>query len=472
MSKSQPSIYRFVTNENRLLEQAVDFYEQGHIKPIAPVTAFDAAKAEEAFRYMQQGAHIGKIIVNIPQGPSKLPVAAIRQKLQLRGDVTYLLAGGLGGLGRAVSTWFVECGARHIIYLSRSAGNKDEDRDFFHELEIQGCTVQAIPGDIANLEDVKKVVKSAHKPIAGVIQMAMVLRDEKIPNMSHEDWQTAVAPKVDGTWNLHEALIDTNLDFFVLFSSISGCFGIAHQANYASGNSFQDAFVQYRHNLGLPASVIDVGPIEDIGYVSLNQVVQDSLRTAGTWFLREIDLLDALHLSIFQSTPEPATKPGTSSFVEKSQLAIGLRATKPMSEPSNRVIWKSDRRADILRNLESNAVAATDSSTSDTLAAFLKQIELSPSLLETSESLEILTTEVGICIYKFMLQPIEELDVKKSLTALGVDSLVTIEVRNWLRRRMAIEVSTLEILNGGTIESLGAITVERLREKFEGKEKA
>jgi hypothetical protein len=214
------------------------------------------------------------------------------------------------------------------------------------------------------------------------------------------------------------------------------------------------------------------GAMDEVGYLSLNQVVKDSLRTAGMWFLREIDLLDALHLSILQSSPEPATKPSTTSFVEKSQLAIGLRATKPMSDPSNRVIWKRDRRVDILRNSESNAVTATDSSTSDTLATFLKQIEVSPSLLKESESLETLTNEIGVCIYKFMLQPIEEMDVRKSLMALGVDSLVTIEVRNWLRRRMAIEISTLEILNGGTIESLGAIAVERLKERFEGKEVA
>jgi hypothetical protein len=464
------SCYCISAYENSLLEKIVSLYKQGYIKPISPMKEFDAAKIEDAFRYMQQGAHIGKIVVRIPQDQYQLPVTPVRQKLQLRGEASYVLAGGLGGLGAAVSSWLVECGARHIIFISRSAGSKDDDQALFRELEVQGCTVQAILSDITNLEDVKTAIQSAEKPIAGVIHMAMVLQDQKFSKMSYGEWRAAVAPKVDGTWNLHKALDGTNLDFFVFFSSVSGSFGIPHQSNYASGNSYQDAFVQYRHKLGLPASVLDIGAMDDIGYIALNQVVQDSLRSAGMWFLRENDLLDALHLSILQSTPEPAIESWNATFVEKSQLVIGLRATKPMSEPSNRVIWKADKRVDILRNLESNAISAIESSTADSLSSTLTEIELSPSLLGTAKILESITNEIGICIYKFMLQPLEELDIKKSLSALGVDSLVTIELRNWLKRRMAIDVSTLEILNGGNIESVGAIAIERLKERFEEKE--
>jgi hypothetical protein len=447
----------------------ISLYTEGHIKPIAPITTFDGAKVEEAFRYMQQGAHIGKIVIRIPQDSNELPVTSRPQKLQLRGDAAYLLPGGLGGLGMAVSTWLVEAGAKHLIYISRSAGQKEEDQAFFRELAVQGCTVQAFPGDVTKFEDVENAIKCSSKPIRGVLQMAMVLKDEKIPNMTYEDWKTPLGPKIHGTWNLHKALEGTDLDFFVMFSSLSGCFGIAHQSNYASGNSFQDAFIQYRHKLGLPASSIDIGTMDDIGYVSLNQTVQDSMRAAGMWFLRETDLLDSVHLAINQSIPPPIGG-YLPTYVENDLIAIGMRATKPMSDPSNRTIWKRDKRVDILRNLDTTSTAAADSSSTDNLATFLRQVEVEPAVLETSESLDTLTTEIGVCIYKFMLQPVEELDIKKSLNSLGVDSLVTIEVRNWLRRRMAIEVSTLEILSGGTIENLGIIAMERLKERFQAKE--
>lgn len=96
--------------------------------------------------------------------------------LRFRADAAYLLVGGLGGLGRAVSTWMVENGARQLIYLSRSAAEGPTTTPFFDELRSQGCQVKAVPGSVACREDVKRAVKVAKGPIAGVIQMSMVLR--------------------------------------------------------------------------------------------------------------------------------------------------------------------------------------------------------------------------------------------------------------------------------------------------------
>lgn len=137
---------------------------------------FDATQVANAFRYMQKGQHIGKIVVKMPEDPGKLEVTPVRQELALRPDASYFLVGGLGGLGRAISTWMVEHGARHLIYLSRSAGKLAEHQSFFQELEIQGCSVQCFAGSVTNSEDVENAVKKAAKPIAGVLQMSMVLK--------------------------------------------------------------------------------------------------------------------------------------------------------------------------------------------------------------------------------------------------------------------------------------------------------
>ena len=160
----------------RLLERSVEYYQQGHITPIRPMRIFDAAQVAEAFRYMQKGQHIGKIVVSIPQKSSQLETIATKQDLRLRAGSAYLLVGGLGGLGRAVASWMVERGAKHLIFLSRSAGQSTNDQAFSQELNAQGCLTQFFAGSAANSDDVKNAVQNAAAPIAGVMHMAMVLK--------------------------------------------------------------------------------------------------------------------------------------------------------------------------------------------------------------------------------------------------------------------------------------------------------
>ena len=281
--------------------------------------------------------------------------------------------------------------------------------------------------------------------------------------LTHEDWNTALASKVDGTWNLHRAFQTTKLDFFVLFSSISGIVGQWGQANYAAANTFLDSFVQHRHCLGLPASVIDVGVMEDVGYVSQNPAVLEQFRATGAHTLEEKDLLDAMQMAICQ--PRPA-KPSKDAFSNPSHFTIGLRSTRPLSDPGNRTIWKRDIRMALYRNLE---VAADTSGgmASEGLKEFLSSASIDPAILDDKASLDFLTREIGHRICSFMLQPEEDLDVTRSLSAMGVDSLVSIEIRNWWRRNLGLEISVLEIMNAGSVGRLGQVAVEALQAKHE-----
>ena len=124
---------------------------------------------------MQSGQHIGNIVVTMPEDLNHLKTAGTSD-LKLRSGSSYVLIGGLGGLGRAVSTWMVECGAKHLIYVSRSAGISMDDESFLHELQVQGCRTQTFAGDDADSSLVTKVVQNAANPIAGVIQMSMILK--------------------------------------------------------------------------------------------------------------------------------------------------------------------------------------------------------------------------------------------------------------------------------------------------------
>lgn len=154
----------------------MQYCQSGSISPIRPIKTFPVNQVVEAFREMQKGQHIGKIVVSMPEEPAELEVTPTAQKLALRADASYLLCGGLGGLGRAISNWMVEHGARHLIYLSRSGGESESTQAFIRELEAQGCSVQTFKGDVANPDDVAAAVHQAAMPIAGVLHMSMVLQ--------------------------------------------------------------------------------------------------------------------------------------------------------------------------------------------------------------------------------------------------------------------------------------------------------
>lgn len=158
----------------RILEKVTEFSQQGHAQQTLPLTIFDATEVGQAFRHMQKGIHIGKILVKMPEDPGTLPAASEEVEVSFRPDAYYLLVGGMGGIGRSVASWMVLNGARNLVFLSRTAGETGSDRAFIKELEDQGCLATPVAGDVANPEDVERAVSLG--AVAGVINMAVVLR--------------------------------------------------------------------------------------------------------------------------------------------------------------------------------------------------------------------------------------------------------------------------------------------------------
>lgn len=455
-----------------LLETTMSLLNSRRIKPISPMKVFDSDDVEDAFRYAQNGEinedHIGgKLVVRLPDSgkDSDGLLSAAPKQLALDADKSYLLVGGLGGLGRSLATYLIENGARHLIIFSRSAGKSDADKVFVAELEAQHCEVQLVQGDVSNLKDVQRCRDTAKKPIAGVLQLSMVLRDGSFLNMKQADWAAAIAPKLQGTFNLHDALGDT-LDFFVATSSISGAFGNAGQANYAAANSFLDSFCQWRHRHGLPASVLDVGVVGDVGYVASNTTIQDNLKQAGYYVLREQDVLDALKWAIISGTPG-----------NQHQLAIGVRSTKNLDDVSCRVNWRRDRRMAAYRNNADDGEASSlsaSSPTADALVSIVPKLKGNPGLLDAPGVEDSIKEEIGRKIYTLMLQPTDEMDLSVSLAQLGVDSLVTIEVRNWIKRATSgvssaggVEISTLELMGVGSVGAVGDLVISGLKDRLQ-----
>lgn len=147
---------------------------------------FSATRITEPFRYMQKSQHIGKIVVSMPENVEELPLETVREDLKLRPDRAYLFVGGLGGLGRQIASWLVEKGAKHITFMSRSAGNVLDDDPFVKELFAHGCVCTRVSGDVSKYADAVLAIKSAGMPVGGVLQASMVLRvSNNVPAISN-----------------------------------------------------------------------------------------------------------------------------------------------------------------------------------------------------------------------------------------------------------------------------------------------
>ncbi|MCJ1285677.1 hypothetical protein MMC26_005018 [Xylographa opegraphella] len=286
------------------------------------------------------------------------------RSIHFRSDACYLLVGGLGGLGRMISTWMVENGARNILFLSRSAKEGPETTPFFDELRARGCEIFTFVGSVTNLLDVEAAIKQANKPVAGIMQMSAVMRDNWMSHMTFAEWDQCIRPKVHGTWNLHQATASASLDFFLLFSSICGMSGQWGQANYNSANAFLDAFVNYRHGQNLPASVVDIGFMGCVGMAVENRALVEKLTAGGYLFLGEQDLIDALTIAIAYS------RPGKDPSMNKSQVGLGFRSTKPITDPSTRVVWKKDARMAISHQFGSLGIITDDEARESLRMAF------------------------------------------------------------------------------------------------------
>ena len=274
--------------------------------------------------------------------------------------------------------------------------------------------------------------------------------------MTYGDWRTALDPKVQGTWNLHEALKAEKLDFFILFSSLSGIIGQSGQANYAAANTFLDAFVQYRHHLHLPAFVMDIGVTEDIGFVSQNSTILEQFRARNMQIVSEQGLLEAVQSAIVQSLAKTTSQ---------NQTFIGLGSRTSILDPQSRCPWKRDVRMSIYRNSGVSTSLKSKKAGNDALKGFLSTLAADPSILATSSSLDFLSREIGACLCSFVQTPVEELSLTRSLAAMGMDSLLAIEVRNWWRQTLGLEITTLEIMGCENVEGLGKIAIERLKAK-------
>ena len=204
---------------------------------------------------MASARHIGKIVL-MPQG--------------VRSDATYLITGGLGGLGLRVAEWLVERGARHLALAGRSKPGLEAQRAI-RSMEDRGAQIAVHRADVSLRADIQAVFQQIAllgPPLGGIVHAAGVLENAVLSKQDWGKFARVLAPKVQGAWHLHELSRGLNLDFFVSFSSLASLLGAPGQANHAAANSFLDALAAYRRSKGMAAVSINWGPWSDIGAAS------------------------------------------------------------------------------------------------------------------------------------------------------------------------------------------------------------
>lgn len=246
-----------------IFHKIFELAQMGVIGNISPILTFSITDLDKALRFIQSNKHSGKVVITFEKNANvpMLPPSPARLELDPAG--TYILAGGLGSLGLDIATTMFHHGARHIVFLTRSGGSKNEQR--LQNFRTDGLKVDALKCDIRIASEIDTVIRELIQngcQIKGLVQCAMVLEDGIFETMLFSQWERAVQPKVQGTWNLH-SLLPKDMDFFIMLSSVVCVIGNSGQANYAAGNTYEDAFAKYRRSQGLAASTINVGIVAD-----------------------------------------------------------------------------------------------------------------------------------------------------------------------------------------------------------------
>ncbi|KAJ5888153.1 type I iterative polyketide synthase [Penicillium taxi] len=458
-SHQAPRNYEF-----RLSELFARLAQRGKIKPIQPVKIFSPADIPDAFAYMQRGTHIGKILIHMNRDTAtqslskKITVAPLTT---FKSDAAYLLVGGLGGIGRAVSNWLVENGARHLIYLSRS-GKSPSNEAFIQELQAQGCQPVVINGSVSNIEDVEHAIAVSPKPISGVINLGMVQKPSALSESSYEDWVSVQDPKVKGSWNLHKAFSLAALDFFVVISSITSLCGSIGQASYASANAYLDALIRHRRSLGLPGATLNLGGVGDIGCFAREP---EWITAANFWKLRllnEEQVIESVEAAIRLSQ----TSYGSHGILATGQVITGMSTTRTQANPAYRIPWK-DARYRLYANVSEAKGDVQQERIADKFKHLLRQSQQNPVLLKEQQGWNILLEYIGLQMNEKAGTDAE----RAQLATMAIDSILLIEAVGNIRRNFGLELTLTSLAGANTVGDLSRVILERLYEKMAGDKK-
>ncbi len=378
------------------LRRVMKRLEAGELSPIIH-SRWPLTEAGPAMKFMRAARHIGKIVL----------AASPLERGQLRQDRTYLVTGGLGGIGCVMAGWLADRGAGTIVLNGRRPPDAEAE-DTIDALRKRGVTVQVELADVTDEGAVDAMLERMDRdlpPLGGVVHSVGVLSDGALVNQSWEKFETVLWPKILGAWHLHRATVDRDLDLFILFSSIVGVMGNPGQANHAAANAFLDQLAGHRRALGLPGQAIAWGAWSGLGEAEEQRERIDRQRASfgGGWFTPQQGL-KAFDRLVGQDV--------TTSVVMAMDWSVFGEAI--------------ESRPPLLEDLLSTTSQADDSASSDDVLSRLRD---TPAGERENLLVSFLQREV---------QSVLRLPSAPAPTVgffdLGMDSLMAVELRNRLNR--------------------------------------
>jgi NADPH:quinone reductase-like Zn-dependent oxidoreductase/acyl carrier protein len=382
-----------------------------HAHPL-PLTAFPASQIADALRAAADSGLIGKIVVEMQD-----PAAKISPRALFRADATYLITGGTGGIGLRLAQWMVEQGARHLVLTSRNGG----------PMPVIDATVRLEQVDVADRDRMAALLADIDRtmpPLRGVFHCAVVLDDGLLLHLNDDRFEKVMAPKVAGAWNLHALTLGRELDHLVLFSSAASILGSPAQGNYAAANAYLDALAHYRHAQSLPALSVNWGPWAEVGQAARADR-GGRLELRGVASLAPAQALEALDYLLRHDVTQAAV---VRLDIRQWRQFYPKAAQSPLLEE----LMRDGERPHNVDAPMRRALEAADAR---------RRIPMLESHL---------LDQLG----QVLRLPVSRIDRETPLKALGLDSLMALELRNRLETSLGLRLSATLLWSYPTVPAL------------------
>ncbi|MGP2438642.1 SDR family NAD(P)-dependent oxidoreductase [Streptomyces sp. JW3] len=400
--------------------------------PPLPVTARPVAEASSAFHTMASARHTGKLVLTWPaEGTDTLPVRPADVPV-VRPDASYLVTGGLGGLGLLVARWLAERGAGAVLLTSRSAPGPAARAALDALTAGHGTRVEVVRGDLAEPGVADRLVRAAQDtghPLRGVVHAAAVVEDATVATLSADLLDTVWRPKATGAWLLHHATAGQDLDWWVTFSSAASLLGNPGQGAYAAANAWLDEFTSWRRAQGLPATSVNWGPWAEVGRGT-------GMADRGYAMIDPAEGIAALARLLAHDRARTAYTP--------VDLARWLES------------YPATARTAFFAELAAPAAGTDPAGADGALLAALRETDC------PERRQHLLQPQVVDHIAAVLRLDTDRFDADTSLVTLGLDSLMAIALRNRLQRELGLDIPTTVMWTHPTATALTRYLLTRL----------
>src|SRR2546421_1708603 len=369
---------------------------------------------------------------------STLPPEQEQAESLFRSDGTYLITGGLGGVGLRTAQWMVEQGARHLVLMGRRGGTEEAEATL-QAMRETGVTVCVMKVDVAREEQLANALVEIRRempPLRGVFHCAVVLDDSILLQLNRERFLGVMPPKIDGAWNLHRLTRYGTLDPFVLFSSAASLIGSPGQGNYAAASAFMDVLAHYRRQQGYPALCINWGRWGEVGQ-AMKENRGERLDFRGFASMKPKEGLAVLRGLLHQSPPQV----GVMSF----------------NLPKWSQFYPNLTRSSLFAHLLEEPGAQQENRAGGPLLTSEMLAELDDELRQQT-LMQYLSDQIARVLGHTSLK----LDAHQQLNRLGIDSLMSVELKNRIGSDLNVVIPVTAFLQDVTFEQLITQILEQI----------